>query len=36
MGQGRSLAEHTTIVEHRAARAAGRDSTLGFTVWTPS
>ena len=32
MGQGRSLAEHTTIVEHRAARAAGRDSAFGFTV----
>ncbi|GLZ48787.1 dimethylmenaquinone methyltransferase [Actinomycetospora sp. NBRC 106375] len=32
MGEGRSLADHTTIVEHRAARAAGRDSSLAFTV----
>lgn len=32
MRQGGSLAEHTTLVEHRAALVAGRDSTLGFTV----
>ncbi|WP_433036125.1 RraA family protein [Actinomycetospora sp. CA-053990] len=32
LGQGRSLAEQTTIAEHRAARAAGRESSLGFTV----
>jgi regulator of RNase E activity RraA len=32
MGRNRSLAEHTTIVEHRAARAAGRDSAFRFTV----
>jgi regulator of RNase E activity RraA len=32
MHGGRSLADHTTLTEHRAARAAGRDSSLAFTV----
>ncbi|HSK60826.1 MAG TPA: RraA family protein [Actinomycetospora sp.] len=32
MGEGRSLAEQTNLVDHRAARAAGRDSWLAFTV----
>jgi len=32
LGQGRSLADQTTIAEHRAARAAGRESSLRFTV----
>jgi 4-hydroxy-4-methyl-2-oxoglutarate aldolase len=32
MRGGRSLADHTTLAEHRAARAAGRDSVLAFTV----
>jgi regulator of RNase E activity RraA len=32
MRRGRSLAEHTTLIEHRAARAVGRESSLAFTV----
>lgn len=32
MRQGLSLADHTTLAEHRAERAAGHDSSLAFTV----
>lgn len=32
MGEGRGLADHTNLAEHRAARAEGRDSSLRFLV----